>query len=403
MRVCVRVLLVGLVLAAVLGACPPKAAADPVASLDLESAVGTALTEGPGARGAWLRLLDSLLEAADLQHQHEIGPPRAGSVTLPGPEGPVTISLGGPTKLEKARIEELLPLKIEVVREVARITYGQELSALRAAVVQAYYGALLSGEAVELHRRSLELFRAHHDRAQALYDRGMVAEIDVLNAEARVFLAEADLHRAQGQVGKAHMQLRELMGMSPDEPLAVDRSVQYTPLDDVDAAADISRALSVSPEVASAAGTVLLAEKELELFIDNHGGFPRRRSYRERTLAIEEAEHVLGEAERAVQARILEIHEQLPHLGRRVEALARHVQLMERAVDVAVMRYEAGLTTLTEVLDSTFGLHQAELAHVQSVVEHLLLRTQLESLLGRGVPWVDERIEEAAQEIADLL
>lgn len=403
MTISTRVLLAGLALAVALGTCLPQGVvAAPTASLDPESVVEIVLWEGPGARAAWLSLLGSLLEAADLQHQHQLGPPRAGSVTLPGPEGPVTISLGGPTRLERARIEELLPLQFEMVREVALITYAREMSTLRAAAVGAFYDALLAEEALRLHHGALEMFRAHHERARALFDRGMVAEIDVINAEARVFLAEADLHGARVRLGRTHMRLRELMGVAPDAPLVIDGSLEYAPIIDADPAADIAQALSVSPEVVSAAGAVLLAEKELELFIGNHGGFSRRRAYRERTLAIEEAEHALQGVEREVQGEIRAVHDELSHLERRVEALTRHSQLMQRAADVAVLRYEAGLTTLIEVLDSTHGLHQAELAYMEGVVEHLVLRTRLESLLGLGVPWIDERIEEALGEIRDL-
>lgn len=379
-----------------------EVAGEEVQELTLDDAVERALRDGGRAKTAHLEMTESLLEAANLQREHETGPPRGQTMTLPGPEGPVRITVGAPSDFEKAQVEKLLPLQFAMVRDVARTRYESQMAALRADVIELYYAALLADMAVDLHRDSLDRLEAHRSQAETLYSEGQVAEIDVVRARAEWSAGEAELVSAERTRDRALTALLDITGMDLDARVRLVEPGIAPSGEDFELTDDIERAISASPEVDSARGRLELAEKEEELFLEHRGGYTRRRSYRERSLAIEQAEHALIESKRAVQMQVRDLHFRLAEMESRREALSDQVGLASRAAEVASVQYEAGLTTVTDVLDSTVRLREAELAGRDAEIQYLIARAHRDSLMGEGVVDLQYDYQKVLAEIEEL-
>ncbi len=371
--------------------------------LTLPGAVDRAMAEGDRGQRARLEMTEALLEAADLQRQHEIGPPRGQTMTFPGPnDEPVRITIGAPTDLEKAEVEELLPLQFAAVRQVARARYSAQMAALRAEVIELYFGVLLAEMTVDLHRDSLQRLEAHQESAELLHERGRVAKIDVIRARAEVSGGEADLRAAGRARDRALLALRDTLGMDFDAQLALADPPDASVSGELDLAADVQLAIEVSPEVQSAEAQVKLAHKEEQLFREHRGGYTRRRSYMARSLAIDRAEQTLGSTERVVERQVRELYSHLAEMDEKREALADQVELAARAAEVATVQYEAGLTTVTDVLDSGVRLREAELAQREAEVGHMIALAQRDALLGAGVADLDVEYDRIRAEIDEL-
>ncbi len=373
--------------------------------LTLEDALQEAVDSGSAAVQARLSLQEALLEAADWQHEHEMGPPRGHSITLPtGEEEPATttITLGEPSRLQKAQVEKLLPLKAEVSREAARAAYMQQMAALRAEAAEAYYDAVSAQREVQLQEDSLEVFEAHRDRAEALFEEGEVAELDVLQAEAQLTEQKATLRSAQQRLKQAVLSLNQLTGAELDRRVILPETGYGELPVRADIEEDIQRALAADAEIAGIRAGLQVAQKELDLFVQHHGSFSARRSYQKRYRAVKEAENKLHQAHREVEVRIRQLHSQLDDAAARVEALDEQVKLLRRAEEAALLRYQEGLAPVTELLDASVGVQEARLARLQAELSYLTIDAGRQALLGTVPESVEDEFLQVKQEIEQL-
>ncbi|MFO8060948.1 MAG: TolC family protein [Bacillota bacterium] len=376
-----------------------------VAFLTIDSAVRLALSEGGRAEGARLRLTESLLQAANMEHEHEVGPPRSRSMTLPAGEGEgesVSITIFQPDKLDVARIEELLPLQFEAARDVALVTYIQEMAGARAAAINAYYTALLARGRMEVLEQSLLRVEAHHRRAEALYENGKVSEVDVFRSQVARAETRAQLRSTEGEFEAALVNLKEEIGLALDTPVVLEHTPEFTPVGELNLEQDLQRALEVNPGAAAARGNLVIAEKDMELFIETRGGFAGRRTYHECSLAVDSAMHELKQVERHLEAQVRNIHSRMPEIAGQIEARREQLELARRLEQIAGLRYEAGLGTVVDLLDASVAVREAEAAHLEAVVLHKMAAVEREVLLAEGVTDARDEFEQVLSEINEL-
>jgi len=165
---------------------------------------------------------------------------------------------------------------------------------------------------------------------------------------------------------------------------------------------EIEKAAEVDASLISAKGQLAAAQKEMELFIEHRGGFSRRRSYRERELKVEKAEHEITEAKRDVKLRVFDIRSRIEETEAALDAATEQLKIAEKAEDVATVQYDAGLTTIGDVLDASVSKEEAELLKMEAAAGHLVVMALRDSMLGKGVDFVEDKYEETLNEIDEL-
>ena len=91
----------------------------------------------------------------------------------------------------------------------------------RAAVVQAYYGAILAAEKAATLEAASRAAHAHVDQAQAMVRQGLVTKSDALLASVRAGEVDAQLAEARGAASTARRQLAVLLGRPGTEAVTV--------------------------------------------------------------------------------------------------------------------------------------------------------------------------------------
>jgi|GEM_PF-6646905 len=359
-----------------------------VRHISADSAVEMAFSDGGGAESARLRLHQSLLEAAELQRQHETGPPRH--------------PLDPPSDFEEAKAKDLLPIQFTALQEMAKSAYIQEMAGFRAEVIGSYYAALLAEESKDVMDTAIETIKLHKDRAESLHAAGEVPEADVLRADARLESARADLASADSELERALLRLSAKIGLDMDEDLQLQGDLEMPHDVELSLEDNILQARKLDPGVIAARGELAAAEKEKALFIEHRGAYSQRRSYRKRSLAVDEAEHDLAMAESDIELQVRAAHSEISEAAARLDSAIRQVDAAERAGEMVALQYEAGLTTITEVLDATLEYRKARLGEVQASVGCLTALTHLEALLGDGVPDAQEKYEKVLTQIDQL-
>ncbi|MEX2356285.1 MAG: TolC family protein [Thermaerobacterales bacterium] len=375
------------------------AGAQPPDVMHLARAVHLALTHGVDAGRARLDLEGQFLEAENLWRQHQAGPPSPQQVCVPGAG---CFSVGGPSDLEKSQIERLLPLQVEVLRNGAAAGYVQRQAAARADTIEGYFNLMMAGEARAVHEASLHRIEAQLRQVEALLAGGVVPEIDRLRVRAGMAEAQAEAFAANQRLALAVLEFNRLLGRGLSDAPPVLPAPAFETAEARDLASDLTAALAVDAEVLSAAGRLIVAEKELTLYKEHHGTFPDRRPFRERELAIEEAELDLRAAREATEIRLRGAHSRLVETARRVEAFEQQTEMARRAHHITVLRYEAGIGTVVDVMAAEGDLRRAELAALSAGIDHQTARSRLDILLGAGVPEARDEAQEILEAIDHL-
>lgn len=363
--------------------------------LSLEGAVSTALRQSSRALQAQLELEKNLVEALELEHQHERG--------APAPTCIAGMCFGGVSDYEAAQIEELLPQQVAAIRTAVQASYLQEMASLQVDTIKAYYDALLAQGVVDIRKAHKERLRQQLEDAHLALQQGTVAQLDVAQLEAGLAQAEAELFSAAQQAELSILAMKEFLGLPLDIPVRLISEVgSWQPIQR-DLSKDIEAAVEVSAEVAYAKGQVEVARKDLELFHEHAGGFRGRKTYRQRELALQEAELMLTDAQRRTETRVRGLHSQLAQLEVRLNALERQVALAEQMVKVAKLRYDAGLATITEVMEAETVLLEAQLTRLQALIDAHVAEGQLKVLLGQTPDSVKDRLKEIMDDVNALL
>lgn len=270
-------------------------------------------------------------------------------------------------------------------------------------VRQAYY-YLLANQAARVAAATRVTRRRDHLRtASARKAAGAVPQADVLRAQVEVADAELALVRAESNVRIAKGNLNVAMGLAVDRPveIAEDTALRGTELPDVTAA--LVRAREQRPEVQALQLTVAAAKKGITAAKAGFG--PRVRAdgafgWRDDSFVPADKDWSAGLAvqipvftgfaskyktrKAASEAALKEA--ELAQLHARIdqEVWTAHVRLLEArqaVVQTEVLedeatetlrfvraRYEAGASTITDLLDAEAALTQAESGHVQAVL-----------------------------------
>lgn len=112
--------------------------------------------------------------------------------------------------------------KTKAIADVAKRTYESAESLKQNTinnvifnVKQAYYSVLFAQQQVDVYQATVDDFTLHQKQAQAYYDIGVKAKIDVLTADYNLGKAKLNLIRAKNTLKIAYVQLNNAMGL-PD-------------------------------------------------------------------------------------------------------------------------------------------------------------------------------------------
>jgi len=264
------------------------------------------------------------------------------------------------------------------------------------AVAQAYYGMLLAQKNQLVSRAALKTAEETVRLAQDRFETGLVVESDLLSAQVRLAnLGEQDI-TASHQVVLAQAALNDAMGLSLDEQWAIDdqlgqRPVQYSPLEELQRLAlekrpDYQRlhveAQALEKKVALARTAFLPTLSARAQYEINNKYFAARgqdswlvgvvlqwnlfSGAADRARLAEAQADV--ERSRALRTRLasrvrLEVQEAVLNLQAATERIGvaqKAISQAEAALRIVTDRYQAGLTTIVDLLASEQALTQAQ-------------------------------------------
>ncbi len=326
--------------------------------------------------------------------------PLFGGLTLPIP--PTVVA---PADLLHVRLEAGVPLftggKISnaiaaagegrKAAEASSVNTSEEV-ALQAS--QLYLGAILARDIIQLNEQALESYRRHLEDARTAYRLGVVANYDVVRAEAALADQEKRLTEARNRGELVEAALRTTLNLAASTPLVFEGSLFETAepeplLELIEAATKSNPGLEALarkinalehvermekgdylPQIVAIAGketvTTKLAQTDPNWFAGARatwtlfdGGARRARiaaKASETAQARIERQHAVEQVELAVRSAWLEYRSQKAARA----AAVKTAELSRESLALATKRFAAGAGTSLEVLDANVALTGAE-------------------------------------------
>jgi outer membrane protein TolC len=324
--------------------------------------------------------------------------------------------------------------------QASRLNAEEQRAAFTVAIQRAYLGALLAERLVELQETNLTLASSRLAQVQQFHQAGRAAQYDVLRAKVERANIEPAAIEARNERDLAHLELKRLLNVPLEQPLAlttvIDPNAAQTfvaayldsavvPDRPALRAAELvarSRRLAITAARAEFLPTVTaFFQTGFMAFPPPGFGFPSQRGsvdslrrqnggwFEDRNMGIQfswplfdglRAKAAIALARAQVRIAELELRQEQEQVGVEV-ALARAELRRARSVfdgrretsteaqeafRLASLRYSRGLSTQLEVSDAQLALLTAESGQARATYDLYLATAELARALGRPIP-----------------
>ena len=294
-------------------------------------------------------------------------------------------------------------------KRAAQEEYRGEVNRLLLLVAQSYIDALVAQERVIIAEDNLEAQLANLRVSRSLLEQGVAANFDVLRISAASSQAQQTLIEARTGEQLARARLLSLLNLPAQKEISLQALSLYAPKQEMDLESFQKCALDTRPDLRSLRWTIEAAKAQvvaveksnnpsLELqnttVMRNATGFApgtqnttaivlniplfdggvthfQREQARESVLQLT---HDLEQAERDVVLQVEEYQRQLFDLWQALDVGKESVAQADEALRVALLRYENGISTNVELLDSQAARSEARFRLSQAQGRYLAAR-----------------------------
>ncbi len=301
-------------------------------------------------------------------------------------------------------------------------TVTQTLQDVRVQVAQTFYGVILAQELVKVTQTSLERAIQHRDQTRLMYEQGVVSEYDKIRAEVQVANLEPPLLQAQNQYQLTKENLRRILKLDPLSDVDVIGTLELadTTLPD----ANVETAFERRPEL-TALTHARKMQKELvgftrrDLYLpsiyaianysastqaDNYefdqyswaksaaamvsvsiplfDGFRTPAKVAQYRAELRRLDYTETDLRNGIRIDVENSRRELERALQTVRVQNDNVREAERGYQIAKVRYENGMGTQLELLDSELQLDNAKVNRLSALYSVKIARIQLERAMG---------------------
>ena len=291
-------------------------------------------------------------------------------------------------------------------------------------VQKAFYGVLLSKAVLDITNSSYENAQENFNNVKALYEQGLVAEFDMLQAEVQVENVRPVVLRMENVLKNALNGFKLAIGIEQSADVNVSGDIVLEPIDVNNEEELIEEAIQANfniqslelkrqvdeafiqldvsrywPTLAGFANYSYAGSSDtwdyqnysystigLNLSINLWEGNRTKNKVQQSTITYKQTEEQLLQLKDyttlEVKAKILE----LQRVKSLVDVQERTVEIAQRAYNIAEIRYDEGTGSQLEIRNADQELRNARLNRVQAIHSYLVTKYELDQLLGRTNP-----------------
>ena len=309
---------------------------------------------------------------------------------------------------------KLSALDVEMAVEQARSSKVSLISQVK----QAFYGALLAQESLDLMQQIYDNAEKNYERTLQRYNVGKASEQEMLRAKVNLMNAEPSVSSAENVVTLSKWQLKALMGINLETEIDVmgnldeyasELLLMDTPTDlrdnstlqqfgiqlkQLDATLKMQKYQYI-PTLAASIGYNYMAmgndklswhpnsTASLSLSIPIFDGFSKHFNIKQTQKAIDMMNLQKEDTERNLRIAMKNYTDQMELCLKNFDAAKNTVDLAQKSYQITEKMYETGKVTLVELNDAQLALTQSQLTIYQAIYDYMVAKASLEELLGK--------------------
>jgi outer membrane protein len=300
----------------------------------------------------------------------------------------------------------------------------EELKRTAASVIleveRTFYGVLLSNELHEITEASFKNASENLSNVRALYEQGLVAEFDFLQAEVRVENIRPVMLQMENNLKMAKDGLKILLNIEQSEEIDISGEFKYEdeiiPDENESITAALQNNLSIRsmqyklkvdeafialdradywPTLAAFANYSHSGSSDdlnfqryssatvgLSFTINLFRGTQTRNRVEQAVVSLNQSEEQYTQLQDFIITQVKFRINEIRKVKASVAAQERNVKLAQRAYELATLRYKEGTGNQLEIENSDIALRQARINLLQSVYDYILSKANLNQLLG---------------------
>jgi len=288
---------------------------------------------------------------------------------------------------------------------------------LRLDATSGYYSVLQTRNLLQVATESVDNLNAHLRNVQLQFDAGTVAKSDVLRSEVEVANAVQSQIKAQNNYDLALASLNNVLGVALDTQWTIREDLSYSQVD-ADLATGTRTAMQQRPEIGMSKASIEVAKEGINIaksgyrptvsLTGNNGWnditFPGTSNnnwtvYLSSNWTVFDAgltkakveaakasyEKSLQQDRQTTDSVALEVQQAVLNVREAEKRIGTSQKAVEKAEDdfkIARLRYDAGVGTNLDVLDSQVALTQAKTNYYQALYDYNVGRAKLEKAIG---------------------
>ncbi|MCD6155548.1 MAG: TolC family protein, partial [Candidatus Atribacteria bacterium] len=229
------------------------------------------------------------------------------------------------------------------------------LSNLALSIEEAYYNVLRAEQALQLAQSGAERAKKQLENIQIRFSLGMVARIDLLQAQLEAEQAEQEINNASRDLELAWQNLNSLIAAEPDTRFKLTSSLSFSPVE-IDFEKSLNYALSHRLEIQQAEDNLKLAEKKVEV---SNTPYTPPLDKEAAQLEKEQRSIQLAKTRESIELEIREAYFTLKNAGEQVPLQEKALQVAKENLNIAQARFENGAITTLDLLEAQYNLYQA--------------------------------------------
>ncbi|MED1784288.1 TolC family protein [Brevibacillus fortis] len=282
--------------------------------------------------------------------------------------------------LDAAQAKFVRSAQSEMTKKLNALAVKTTEGKIKLGAQDAYYKLIFAQDDLNLKKQSLARAEAQLKVAKAAFDVGTNAKTDVLEAEMGVAGAKAQLTTAENNLEIAVMDLNDFLGVDlQKEWKVVSANKQMAPISITMKEAE-KQALSKRLEITKAEEELKLAELNVKLIAEytaasTLSGQQARNNVEKSQLAIDEAKRTVSKDVAQAYFNLKAAREAIDFQKAAKDSAAESYRLKN-------LRYENGLATTLEVIQSEEALSTRENEYQKAVLSYNLAVVNFENALG---------------------
>ena len=285
--------------------------------------------------------------------------------------------------------------------------------------VQLFYGILFTREHIKVEQKEIAALNKALDFTTKRYKTGAATKFDVLSTEVRIAAAQSRMLDLNHELLRQELTLRRLTGIADNLPLNIQGSFAVTPADHENAelvnhaleerlemklanehekAAQQKRSFAMKDGLPVVSGSASYGVTNglmpdineirenfvgsLHLEVPLFSGFKTSAERQEATALMHAAANRKFDTEQQVKSDIEETSHALKTAAEKITTTEAQVQQAKLAAEHARARYENGMATALDLLNTEASLSQAELARLQADFAYVISNYTLKRATG---------------------